>query len=510
MQMRIRRQWNRDPEAGSVLVFWGVAIVVLLGMVALSFDIGRISATQSELQSYADNLAVAAAAELDGETDAINRAAAAAATLISDTQTFGAGGRQLTTADYALVFFRRGASGPGTVLTLDPATTVYSPADQAAARYVRAVVGPRNVGTPFAAVLSLITGDALVSTDVGAQATAGLDEYACDITPLMFCVPTGWDADQNIGQMIRLRTGGQNAAWGPGNFGFLDPSKNEVNPGGPCKNLNGQQLDACLIAAERSTSGCFSQEGVDLEPGQKTGRNASAFNVLFDIYDSTVKNVDKDVYTAAPNVIKGIKPRGGSSCMQGNYDLSDAVRLPRDDCFATGTCAQGNRFGNGVWSAGWANYVSTNHGGTDPTTLLEAKDQMTGSFVGTRYEMYRAEIIAAAGGRLTVDTVNESGLAQCGTQSTDINRRVLVAAAIDCTTNNVQGAATDVPVEEFVRVFITEPVGYSLTKITKNKKTDFDFDDGEDFDIHVEVVGTAEKATPVGPALVRKVVRLVE
>jgi len=502
MHMRIRRQWNRDPEAGSVLVFWGIAIVVLLGMVALSFDIGRISATQSELQSYADNLAVAAAAELDGETDAINRAAAAAETLISDTQTFGAGSRQLTTADYDLVFFTRGASGPGTVLTLDPATTVYSPADQAAARYVRAVVGPRNVGTPFAAVLSLITGDALVSTDVGAQATAGLDEYACDITPLMFCVPSGWTADGNVGQLIQLRTGGQNAAWGPGNFGFLDPSKNEVNPGGPCKNLNGQKLDACLIAAERSTSGCFSQEGVDLEPGQKTGRNASAFNVVFDIYHSTMNNVKNDAdYPAAPNVIKGIKASGGgNSCIGNNYIDSEALPLLRDTCFANGTCEDGGRFGNAEWDRD--TYIERNHGiGNDPTTV----HQLPGDYSGTRYEMYVAEIKAGAGAappRLTQTGINETGLKSCSTKpaSTDINRRVFVAAAINCEAHGVQGAAQDVPVQEFVRIFLTEPVGYAAGS----------FSGSTDFDLFVEVVGTAEKATPVGPALIRKVVRLVE
>lgn len=504
--MRMRMTWRcgRDPEAGSVLVFWGISIVVLLGMVALSFDIGRISATQSELQSYADNLAVAAAAELDGEADSIDRAIAAAETLITDTQSFGAGGRQLTTADYDLVFYQRGAGGAGAVISPNLATGEYTSATQLSARYVRAVVGPRNVGTPFAAVLSLITGNALASADVGAQAVAGLDEFACDITPLMFCVPTGWDADTNIGQMIRLRTGGQNAAWGPGNFGFLDPSKIEVNPGGPCKNLNGQQLDACLIAAERSTSGCFSQEGVDLEPGQKTGRNASAFNVVFDIYHSTM-NGDKNNsdYRPAPNVIKGIKAAsgnnnqgggGGNSCIGNNYTASSAMPLPRDDCFATASCPEGNRFGTETWAK--AAYVSANHT-VDPTLA----HPMGGDFTGTRYEMYRAEIAAGSAQRVTKPGLDETGVKSCApTASPDPNRRVFVAAAIDCGANNIQGAAQDVPVQEFVRIFLTEPVGYATGT----------FLDTEDFDIHIEVLGSAEKDSAVGPSLIRKVVRLVE
>ena len=518
MRRLIRPQWNRDPEAGSVLVFWGVAIVVLLGMVALSFDVGRISATQSELQSYADNLATAAAAELDGEDDSIDRAIAAVATLITDTQTFGEGGRQLTAADYDLVFFRRGSGGPGTVISANPATLVYTAADQSAARYVRAVVGPRNVGTPFAAVLSLITGDALVSTDVGAQATAGLDEFACDITPLMFCIPQTdppWTADGNIGQMIRLRTGGQGAPWGPGNFGFLDPSSGTVTAGNACAGLNGAQLDVCLIAAERGAASCFNQEGVDTEPGQKSGRNASAFNVFFDIFDSTANNLDKNAnYPAAPNVIKGIKPKGGGKCIQGNYEMSGALPLPRDDCFYGSTCDEGNRIGDGVWSTRRADYITANHDGDDPTEDFA----LPGDYAGTRFEMYRAEVKAAAGGKLTT-VGNEDGLPSCTKNVSDINRRVLVAAGIDCTRNPVSGRAEDVPVYEFVRIFLTEPVGYPPTKTKKTVKNnqgedvvveDYFFDDSEAFDIHVEVLGTAEEETAIGPALIRKVVRLVE
>ena len=51
----------RDSEDGVILVLFGVSLTVLLGMVALSFDMGRINVTQSELQSYADSVALAAA-----------------------------------------------------------------------------------------------------------------------------------------------------------------------------------------------------------------------------------------------------------------------------------------------------------------------------------------------------------------------------------------------------------------------------------------------------------------
>ena len=520
MQGADRKRHDRDPEAGGVLVFWAVSIVALLGMVTLTFDLGRVSSTHSELQSFADNIAIAAAAELDGDPDAITRAHAAAATLITDEQTFLQRGRDaLTAADYTLTFYRSNGTAPTTNENIvfpeeaaqgRPATvaliTGTTAADQRAAEYVRAVVAPNSaVLTPFAAVLGLITGTSRTRMAVSAQAVANLDVYACDITPLMFCVPSGWRSEANVGQMIRLRTGANsNTPWGPGDFGFLDPSKREVNPGGPCKNLSGAKLDACLIAAEGAVAGCFRQEGVDIEPGQKTGRNASAFNILFDIYASTVSNLKNDAaYPPAPNVIKGIRPKSngngngngkGAQCIGNQYDISQAASLPRDTCLNTGTCAPNSRFGNGTWDR--AAYLAANHA-VDPTT----NHPLTGGLAGTRYEMYRAEILSAGPNptRLTKPGLNESGLATCApAPSADVNRRVLIAAAIDCQTNPIGGAATNIPVEEFVKIFITEPVGYASGA----------FDDSDKFDIHVEVVGSAETVDEVAGAKVRKVVRL--
>lgn len=511
---------DRDPEAGGVLVFWAVAIVALLGMVALSFDLGRVSSTHSELQSFADNIAIAAAAELDGKPDAISRAQAAAATLITDEQTFLERGRDaLTAADYTLSFYRSNGTAPTTneniifpeeATQTRPATVALiqgtDPADQRAAEYVRAVVAPNSaVLTPFAAVLGLITGSNRDRISVSAQAVANLDIYACEITPLMFCVPSGWRSESNLGQMIRLRTGANNnTPWGPGDFGFLDPSGREVNPGEPCRNLSGAKLDACLIAAENAVADCFRLDGVDIEPGQKTGRNASAFNILFDIYTSTVSNLKNDSdYPPAPNVIKGIKAKSnnngkgqGNACIGNQYEISEALGLPRDGCIAAGTCSP-TRFGDGDWDSSGARqaYIDANHGGTDPTT----DHKLPGGLAGSRYEMYLAELEEGSANRLTANGVDETGRPSCGPPaSSDPNRRVLVAAAIDCDTNQIGGAATNVPVEEFVKVFITEPVGYASGA----------FDDSDKFDIHVEVLGSAETVDEVAGAKVRKVVRL--
>ena len=81
MQTHAKR-FVRD-EDGTILVIVAMALGMILGMIALSFDLGRIAATQSEIQSYADHVALAAAGELDGENDALTRATNAAASFFT-------------------------------------------------------------------------------------------------------------------------------------------------------------------------------------------------------------------------------------------------------------------------------------------------------------------------------------------------------------------------------------------------------------------------------------------
>ncbi|MCB2123724.1 MAG: hypothetical protein KDE06_10740, partial [Rhodobacteraceae bacterium] len=100
-------------EDGAILVIVAVSLGMILGMIALSYDLGRMAATQSELQSYADHVALAAAGELDGVVaqaasgtnpavpGARERAQAAAANFFTDSQTFAndVTGQALDSAD---------------------------------------------------------------------------------------------------------------------------------------------------------------------------------------------------------------------------------------------------------------------------------------------------------------------------------------------------------------------------------------------------------------------------
>lgn len=456
-------------EEGGILVFWAMSLTVFLGLVALTFDLGRVGIARSELQSFADSVALAAAGELDGNDDSITRATAAAANLISDFKTYGAGDAELSGAAdnsvYTLTFL---SALPASDATAPSAIT----SDPREAAYVRATVRDSLVDQTFAAAFSTLSGNTPFDSNATASAIAGFTQYACDVTPLMFCIPNAsWDADDHIGSMVNLRSGGNGAAWGPGDFGFLDPAKIKVDNGGPCAGKSGVNLDACLLGAEGSITQCFIQRGVDIEPGQKVGIADAIFNVRFDIYKAIMNGEKNDPdYAPAPNVIKGIVPRGGGACIGNNEELSpDTLGMPRDDCLAAGTCG---RFGNGTWAGGRISYVNANYAGTDPHPGAS-----------TRFEYYLAEIAAADVGGSSNPILSgraETGRAQCSNnQSADPERRVIIAAGIDCAANGIGGAASNVPVNQFVKMFLTEPVG----------------DDGTSpptLDIWAEVIGRAD------------------
>ncbi|OOY06276.1 pilus assembly protein TadG-related protein [Thioclava sp. F28-4] len=460
------RRFARE-EDGTILVFFGASLVVVLGLVALSFDLGRLGSTRSELQSFADSVALAAAGELDGNSDAITRANAAAQ-LIVDSQTFATGSQVLGAAnDVTLTYLSAlpdSDSDATNAVTTDPAK----------AAFVRVDVDEREVPGVFAAAFTTMGGYDAFDGSATAQAVAGLEILACDVTPLMFCVPPGFDAEKDIGQMILLRSGGGgDAAWGPGDFGFLDPNGAKIDDEGPCAKKSGAQLDACLLGAVSKITQCFNQRGVDLEPGQKEGRNAAIFNVRFDMYQSIMNGLSNDPdYAPAPNVIKGIVAAnpsgkdgttsnggGKNTCIKENEELSpDTVGLPRDDCFMEGAAEPCGRFGDGDWSQGRITYMQKNYGiditaegATDPFADAE-----------TRYDLYLAEIAAAAGGDILSGRA-ETGLPSCAPAAApNADRRVLIVAGIDCSAETgtvIKGAASGVPVKEFVKVFLTEPVG---------------------------------------------------
>lgn len=472
----VMRDWKHD-ESGGTLVFVGVCLTVLLGFAALTFDLGRVAATQSDMQSFADHVALAVAGELDGKSDAIIRATTAADNLIRDRQTFAEGAQALGgNTDFELRFL----SGlPATDRTYNDGTddlAAFVTTDPQEATLVEVTTQSRTVFLPFFRAFSALRGADPSDGVVGATAVAGFTQYACDIAALMFCLPP---EPMVPGQSVLLRTGGQGAGWGPGDFGFIDVSSIEPDPNGPCEGLSGSNLFTCMIASSGNRSRCFAQRGIDLEPGQKVGMTNAVFNTRFDMFNGVLSNKKNDpAYAPGPHVVSGLTPNGGGQCVGNNPDVSpDTMAFPPDDCFSslTGCPNGGGRFGDANWGTGRDDYVNINYG--DPSGTLNTPDPHGDA--GTRFEYYKAEIEAAGATDDILSGRSETGRPQCSQHQDDnINRRVFIAAGVDCAANGINGAATDVPVEQFYEVFLLQPVGAG----TGSPAT---------FDLHVEVIGPA-------------------
>ena len=92
-------------ESGVALIFVAVMIPVLVGFSVLAIDMARVNSLHNDVQSGLDALALAAAAELDGNADAITRADRAVANLLANQSKFStAGNHTLTSSDVTVTY----------------------------------------------------------------------------------------------------------------------------------------------------------------------------------------------------------------------------------------------------------------------------------------------------------------------------------------------------------------------------------------------------------------------
>jgi len=75
----------RDDESGIVTVQMVLFSVMIFGGIGLMMDFGRAYSAHSQMQGYIDQVALAAAQQLDGKSDSISRATAAANAVSKDS-----------------------------------------------------------------------------------------------------------------------------------------------------------------------------------------------------------------------------------------------------------------------------------------------------------------------------------------------------------------------------------------------------------------------------------------
>ncbi len=525
---RLLRDFPRNDK-GSVAPTVALSLVALIAAGGIAFDYARVASMDTELQNAADQAALAAASQLDGQAGACARAAAAAAGLLTNNTLFAneAGGTRPI-----VVATESACDATGNVQfyqSYDQAADTFGPAatTDANAKIVFVAVNPRQA---FYALTPVV--GAFSSGSIGAQAIASMGSAICKMPPIMICNPDEvagnllFDPSLYVGKGLRLTSvGGGGGGWVPGNFGYLDTDIDEVS---------GQvnQLRAAL-GWDTPPGDCVQADGVTTKPGA-TVTVTDAINTRFDIYE----NQNTSCYgtgtcssslNARKDVIRPGNANGGNACRMhtqgwqlasggqyygsGSYPVAGStpaalpttstppvMGLPRDMCHAVsaaGSCVSGydGRIGDGNWDRDAyfrANYKRSDGSSWDHSAWMTN----TGlSANATRYQVYVWEMANAGivvdgvqvlGPRVVSGTgagaLTDYGSPQCGTGvmpgPTTPDRRKITVAVVNCQANNVGGSSSGVPVLKWIDVFLTEP---SVNRERTNNG-----------DIYAEVVGETQ------------------
>ncbi|MGH1366989.1 MAG: TadE/TadG family type IV pilus assembly protein [Maritimibacter sp.] len=448
MLSRVFPRTFMDDEDGGVLVFGAILLVAFFGLVSLIFDMGRMANTQTELQSYADSVALAAAAELDGKADSITRAQAAAASLISDTQTYADGAKTLDPAEVlTLTFYTPDDDGDFSRLSSLETT------NGRLARFVTADIADHTVAPGLGAAFIAMRGGEDLRSTVAANATAGFALQACNVAPVAACLPTvDFEAEASIGDTLRLQTALNVGQLLPGQIAAVDTVTNLLDGLEICAGLFGSSLEACLLAARQPETACMGPGGLQISADVNGNDLLDALNTRFDLFKGIASPFANDSdFSGAPNVLTGLTNALGICLpidLGGLLGSGEDIGLPADDCFEAGTCGVQ---GDGSWSLGRQAYIDAHYDGTDPYPNAQ-----------TRFEFYQAEINASVNFEPVLDLGGLLGggaapQACAPQQNLDPNRRLMVVAGIDCNSASVDVNASTAPVQQFFEVFALGP-----------------------------------------------------
>ncbi len=462
---RMRNLFSRmsKDERGAAIIYFTVFAGVLIGFVGMAVDFGRINMTHSQASAAADAAALAAASQLDGSGTAITRALDASfnTPLIVNNQNYAQSidpGRVITMTNIRFLF----DLPPNDT---DPITAIYETTDPFEARFVE-VTTEQLIHQNF--FLTAIGADPTALSS--ATAVAGFKQVVCRVSPLMICNPNeaappdgqGIGANFNVGdwrgRQVLAKTQGAGASWAPGVFGLLKTDSG-----------NGAKAIAEEIASANGPNQCFGSK-VDIKPGS-TESTRTSFNVAFDIYENPFfgGNASADLeFRPAKNVVKGRVPiPSGNVCKKNEFTEPGpmtATKMGRDsnmDPAATNSASP--RFGNGLWNC--LEYWAVNHPDSvgDPAPTGCEGPGIKGM---SRYDIYRHEIDTDnIPNNFSGDPLNpggEDGNPQCYSDplpADDKDRRILFMAVVNCQEHDIHGSEVDVPVINFLKLFITEPVG---------------------------------------------------
>ncbi|MBA3511796.1 pilus assembly protein TadG-related protein [Sphingomonas sp.] len=525
----------RNSE-GAVAPTIALSLVGLIAVGGIAFDYARMASMDTELQNAADQAALAAASQLDGQVGACSRAAAAARNMISNLTYMANDG-----ASNAVVVAEEPAcDAAGNVRFFQNITKTTAATSDENAKFVELDVNPR---TAFYALTPVV--GAFSSGALGAKAFAGLGEAICRVPPLMLCNPNeSGDPDFTIanyvGKGLRLVANDGGGNYGPGLFGFL-----EVGQG------NGAADLAKVLGRQGDPGNCAQGSGVEPNTGNMISVR-DALNTRFDLLQNGLNQAcgtNGDLCPPSLNSRKDLVRQGNGCGYQtgGNpgwkvatnaypnlssntlptRELNDAEILsvapmgyPRDICHAfsiAGSCT-GGRTGNGNWDrlayfrsrsvdiagilAEWPEAAGFTRAAYPAFETWMANT--FGSSAPTRYDVYKYEMADAAA---RLKSQNSGGMVSHGQPvcngpgitpgANQPDRRVLSVAVLNCTAQAVSASSANVPVTKWIDIFLTEPVA-ARTSRTENG------------DIYVEVIGETENSGNTFQVVKKAVPYLIE
>lgn len=506
------RKFSTD-ETGAIAPLYALALFGLIGMAGVGFDYARVMALDTELQNAADQLALAAATQLDEKPQSITLAEAAARNAFASDSSAFTNVTRLSNID------DDGDGKPWVIenvsfrfwedydrATDQPVNEILDKTDGSRAHVVEVTVAQRAVRYALTPIVGAIVGRA------GATAMATMESAYCKVPPMMVCVPnSGYGAYDpvtgtvsNKGEGVRLHllpSSGSTDPLSPGVFGFLDFPY--PGPGGNPNTTLGWNV---------TNPGCTG-ESVETEPGARD-TEGEALNTRFDLYRASApacnsttgnfcpsKNTTKDMFVE--NSIPGnfaakadaVSAAAAATCgaagnnpswvrydsisrTDPNLDVSALSNpgYPRDTCHIGGSCST-RTFGDGVWDI--AGYMRAAH-----PSLVDSGGAITYpaglSASSTRYDVYNWEntdsnadglpdnVASPVKAGYTVQTANNgrytakyycayprpvtgTGIAPPQTLK---DRRLLSVAAVDCT--GLNGRDT-VNILRYIDLFLVRP-----------------------------------------------------
>jgi len=205
-------------QRGAVIVLTAIAMLVLLGVAAMSLDGGHMILNNARLQNIVDAAALEAGKVLSDGGDSALAAEAAHRLLLRNVNTSESGYEEIA----AVIV----VNDEKTVAVVDFSNRIDSfpvpanePEEGVSYRFVRVTVNSLPLQTFFMQIFNLSK-----STTVSAV-SAGLHDDSCDIVPLVLC----GDEDSPVGkfgyvdkQIVTLKlAAGDDSGVGPGNFKLL-------------------------------------------------------------------------------------------------------------------------------------------------------------------------------------------------------------------------------------------------------------------------------------------------